>query len=245
MAQFTSIPAELRERAGKGAARATRRAGRVPAVIYGAKQAPTLISLEPRAVMKELHRGGWRSRLYELNLGTENTRALIRDVQFHPVSDQPEHVDFQRLAPGEQIRVAVQVIFENDTVSPGIKRGGVLNVVRHTVEVYADPETVPEAFHADLSELDINDNIRFSDLRGTEGTRPTIVERDFVVATVAPPTQQAEADAAEDAAAAVAASPTGGKPAVAAKGGAAKGAAPAAAKGSTPGPAVKAPQKKK
>jgi large subunit ribosomal protein L25 len=240
MAQFTSIPAELRERAGKGAARATRRAGKVPAVIYGAKQAPTLISLEPRAVIKELHRGGWRSRLYELGMGTDTVRALIRDVQFHPVTDQPEHVDFQRLAPGEQIRVAVLVVFENDATSPGIKRGGVLNVVRHTVEVYADPETVPEAFHADLGELDINDNIRFSDLRGTEGTRPTILERDFVIATVAPPTQQSEADAAEDAAAAAAAAPA--KAAVPAKGG--KAAAPAA-KGNVPGPAAKAPQKKK
>jgi large subunit ribosomal protein L25 len=224
MANFTSIPAELRERAGKGAARATRRAGKVPAVIYGAKQTPTLIALEPRAVIKELHRGGWRSRLYELDLGTDKARALIRDVQFHPVTDQPEHVDFQRLAPGEQIRVAVAVTFEGDTVSPGLKRGGVLNVVRHTVEVYADPETVPEHFVADLSALDINDNVRFSDLKGTEGTRPTIVDRDFVVATVASVTQNA-ADAAEDAAkaeaAAAAAAAKGGKggakPAAAAK----------------------------
>lgn len=224
MANFTTIPAELRERAGKGAARATRRAGKVPAVIYGAKQTPTLIALEPRAVIKELHRGGWRSRLYELDLGTDKARALIRDVQFHPVTDQPEHVDFQRLAPGELIRVAVAVVFEGEGVSPGLKRGGVLNVVRHTVEVYADPETVPEHFVADLSQLDINDNIRFSDLRGTDGTRPTIQERDFVVATVAAPTQTAEDIAEEKAkaeAAAAAAAAKGGKggakPAAAAK----------------------------
>ncbi|WP_459698064.1 50S ribosomal protein L25/general stress protein Ctc [Acidisoma sp. C75] len=224
MANFTSIPAELRERAGKGAARATRRAGKVPAVIYGAKQEPTLIALDPRSVLKELHRGGWRSRLYEIDLGADKPRALIRDVQFHPVSDQPEHVDFQRLAPGEQIRVAVAVVFENEATSPGLKRGGVLNVVRHTVEVYADPETVPEHFTADLGSLDINDTVRFSDLRGTEGTRPTITERDFVVATVAAPTQNA-ADAAEDAAKAEAAAAAaaakggkaGGKPAAAAK----------------------------
>jgi large subunit ribosomal protein L25 len=235
MANFTSIPAELRERAGKGAARATRRAGKGPAVIYGAKQTPTLIALEPRAVIKELHRGGWRSRLYELDLGPEKARALIRDVQFHPVTDQPEHVDFQRLAPGEQIRVAVAVSFEGDAVSPGLKRGGVLNVVRHTVEVYADPETVPEQFLADLSQLDINDNIRFSDLKGTEGTRPTITDRDFVVATVAAPTQNA-ADAAEEAAAAAAAAAAA--PAKGGKGGAKGGAAPAK-------PAAAAPAKKK
>ncbi|MCB8873816.1 50S ribosomal protein L25/general stress protein Ctc [Acidisoma silvae] len=222
MANFTSIPAELRERAGKGAARATRRAGKVPAVIYGAKQEPTLIALEPRAVIKELHRGGWRSRLYEVDLGTDKARALIRDVQFHPVTDQPEHVDFQRLAPGEMIRVAVAVSFEGDAVSPGLKRGGVLNVVRHTVEVYADPETVPEHFVADLTELDINDNVRYSDLKGTEGTRPTILDRDFVIASIAS-VQQNAADAAEDAAKAEAAAA-----AAAAKGG--KGAAKPAAK---------------
>jgi large subunit ribosomal protein L25 len=235
MANFTSISAELRERAGKGAARATRRAGKVPAVIYGAKQTPTLISLEPRAVIKELHRGGWRSRLYEVDLGTDKARALIRDVQFHPVTDQPEHVDFQRLAPGELIRVAVAVSFEGEAVSPGLKRGGVLNVVRHTVEVYADPETVPEHFVADLTELDINDNVRFSDLKGTEGTRPTITERDFVIATVASVTQNA-ADAAEEAA--IAAAQAAAAPA---KGGKAapKGAAPAKAAAAPAKPAAK------
>ncbi|MCB8879191.1 50S ribosomal protein L25/general stress protein Ctc [Acidisoma cellulosilytica] len=232
MANFTSISAELRERAGKGAARATRRAGKVPAVIYGAKQTPTLISLEPRAVIKELHRGGWRSRLYELDLGADKARALIRDVQFHPVTDQPEHVDFQRLAPGELIRVAVAVSFEGEAVSPGLKRGGVLNVVRHTVEVYADPETVPEHFVADLSTLDINDNVRFSDLKGTEGTRATILDRDFVIASVASVTQNA-ADAAEEAAAAAASAA-----AAAAKGGK-SGGKPAAK------PAAAAPAKKK
>jgi large subunit ribosomal protein L25 len=239
MANFTSISAELRERAGKGAARATRRAGKVPAVIYGAKQTPTLIALEPRTVVRELHRGGWRSRLYELKLGTDSTRALIRDVQFHPVTDQPEHVDFQRLAPGEQIRVAVAVVFEGEAASPGLKRGGVLNVVRHTVDVYADPETVPEQFSADLSGLDINDNVRFSDLRGTEGTRPIILDRDFVIATVASVTQNA-ADAAEEAA--IAAAQAANAPA--AKGGKAPAKAAAApAKGAAPAKAAAAPAK--
>jgi large subunit ribosomal protein L25 len=238
MANFTSIPAELRERAGKGAARATRRAGKVPAVIYGAKQTPTLVALDPRSVIKELHRGGWRSRLYELDLGADKPRALIRDIQFHPVTDQPEHVDFQRLAPGEQIRVAVAVVFEGEAVSPGLKRGGVLNVVRHSIEVYADPETVPEHFVADLSSLDINDNLRFSDLRGTEGTRSTIIDRDFVVATVAAPTQNA-ADAAEDAAKAEAAAAAA---AASAKGGKGGKAAPAKA---APAKAAPAPAKKK
>src|SRR5947209_5716781 len=101
MANVTTIEAEARERAGKGAARASRRAGKVPAVIYGAKQEPTICQLDPRDVMRELHRGGWRSRLFEIKVGDVPARALMREVQFHPVTDKPLHVDFQRLAPGE------------------------------------------------------------------------------------------------------------------------------------------------
>ena len=204
MANFELIEAESRSRAGKGVARATRRAGKVPAVVYGAKQEPSLIALDPRIVMRELKRGGWRSRLYEIQVDGQKTRALMRDVQFHPVTDQPEHVDFQRLAAGERVRVSVAVVFLNDTTSPGIKRGGVLNVVRHTVEVACDPDHIPEKFEADLGALDINDNVRWTDLKGTGDARPTILDRDFVIATVAPPTVSAEAQA-EDAAAAAAA----------------------------------------
>ena len=219
MANFVSIEAAARERAGKGAARATRRAGLVPAVIYGAKQAPSLISLDPKLVLRELQRGGWRSRLYELSVAGETTRALIRDVQFHPVTDRPEHVDFQRLAPGEPVRVAVAVRFSGELTSPGLKRGGVLNVVRHAVDVLADPDQVPEALEADLSPLDINDNLRWSDLHAPEGVRPVIGDRDFVIATVVAPTKSAEP-----------AAPEGAPPAAAGKGGGAKPAAKQAPK---------------
>ena len=216
MANFVTIEAEARERAGKGAARASRRAGKVPAVIYGAKQAATLIALDPRDVMRELVRGGWRSRVYQVNVDPtggdgEPARTLMREVQFHPVSDKPMHVDFQRLAPGERIRLGVSVQFRGDATSPGIKKGGVLNVVRHTVEVLADPDKVPEAFIADLAPLDINDNVRFSDLAGTEGCDPVITGRDFVIATVAAPTKSAEAAAEPGAAAAAPAPKSGGK----------------------------------
>ncbi len=202
MANFVEIEAEVRARAGKGAARATRRAGKVPAVIYGARQAPSLIALEPRVVLRELHRPGWQSRVYDIKADGASTRALIRDVQYHPVTDKPEHVDFQRLAPGERIRVSIPVHFENEGLSAGLKRGGVLNVVRHAVEVQADPENIPEQFVADLTGLDFNDNVRWHDLKGTEGIRPIIADRDFVVATVAPPVKVAE----------VAAEPSAGAP---------------------------------
>ncbi len=202
MANVVAIEAESRLRAGKGAARATRRAGKVPAVIYGGHQEPNLIALDPRVVIRELHRGGWQSRQYEINLGGQPIRALIRGVQFHPVTDAPEHVDFQRLISGESIRVTVPVHFEGEAVSPGLKRGGNLNVVRHAVEVFCDPDNIPDQFTADLSDKDFNDNIRWHDLKGTENARPASTQ-DFVVATVAPPTKQ-EAAAAEAAATGVA-----------------------------------------
>jgi len=238
MANFELIEAESRSRAGKGVARATRRAGKVPAVVYGAKQEPSLIALDPRIVMRELKRGGWRSRLYEIQVGGEKTRALMRDVQFHPVTDQPEHVDFQRLAAGERVRVSVAVVFLNDTTSPGLKRGGVLNVIRHAVEVYCDPDNIPEQFTTDLAGLDFNANVRWHDLKGIEGTQPVITGRDFVVATVAPPTKMAEVTA--ETPVAVAAAPVAA--AVAAPG-AAAARAPAAKAPAGKAPAGKAPAK--
>jgi large subunit ribosomal protein L25 len=176
----------------------------VPAVIYGGKQEPNLIALEPRAVLRELHRAGWQSRLYELNTGGEPVRALIRGVQFHPVTDTPLHVDFQRLVAGERVKVQVPVHFENDGISPGLKRGGVLNVVRHAVEVYCDSDNIPDQFIADLAPLDFNDNVRWHDLKGTENTK-AVIDRDFVIATVVPPTKVEEVAAAAVAAAAPAA----------------------------------------
>jgi large subunit ribosomal protein L25 len=220
VANFVTIEAEARAFAGKGAARATRRQGKVPAVIYGAKQPATLISLDPRLVMREVSRSGWRSRLYEVTVGGQTQRALIREVQFHPVSDKPEHVDFQRLAPGEKVRVAVSVLFANELLSPGLKRGGVLNVVRHAVECFCDPDSVPEHFTAELTGLEINANIRWSDLKGTEGIKAVIQDRDFVIASVAS-TKGMEAAAAEAPAAAAGKAPAKGKAAPA------KAAAPA------------------
>jgi large subunit ribosomal protein L25 len=228
MANFVTIEAEARERAGKGAARASRRAGMVPAIIYGAKQTPTLIQLDPRVIVRELTRGGWKSRLYEINVAGTPSRALMREVQFHPVSDKAIHVDFQRLAAGERIRVSVTVQFQNEATSPGLKRGGVLNVVRHAVEVLADPDSVPDFFQADLAALDINDNVRFGDLQGTEGVTPTITGRDFVIATVAAPTKGAEPVADPNAPAAAAAPARGTKAPGKAAAPAAKAAAPAA-----------------
>ena len=188
MVQTVRIEAAARERAGKGAARATRRGGMVPAVIYGAKQEATLIALDPRVVMKELTKGAWQSQLYEVAVADGPTeRTIMREVQFHPVTDRPLHVDFQRLAPGARIRVRVAVSFLNEDTAPGLKAGGVLNVVRREVEVLAEPDAVPERFEIDLAEAKIGDSLRWSAVKEKFGTRPVITGRDFVVATIAPP----------------------------------------------------------
>ncbi|BCI66792.1 50S ribosomal protein L25/general stress protein Ctc [Acetobacter aceti NRIC 0242] len=195
------LEASTRAKAGKGAARATRRAGLVPAVVYGAKAEASLIALDPRVIMRELHKPGWRSHVYEIKAGDLSERALMRDIQFHPVSDAPIHVDFQRLAPGQKVHVEIVVKIEGEDNSPGISRGGVLNVVRHTIEVTADPSNIPEFFTVDVSALDINDNVRWDDLKGTEGVTPVLQIPNFVVATIAAPSVDVEQDEAEAASA--------------------------------------------
>lgn len=189
MVQTVRIEAVAREHAGKGAARATRRSGLVPGVVYGAKQEATLVSLDPRDVMKELTKGGWQSHLYEVAVKDGPTeRTIMRDVQFDPVTDRPIHVDFQRVAPGARIRVRVPVTFVHEDTSPGIKAGGVLNVVRREVEVMAEIDKVPDSFQIDLATAKVGESLRWSAIKDNFGARPVIVGRDFVVATVAAPT---------------------------------------------------------
>jgi large subunit ribosomal protein L25 len=235
MVEVVTIEAEARGRAGKGAARATRREGKIPGVVYGAKQAPALIAVDPKTILRELHRGSWRSRLYDVKVGQAAERALLRDVQFHPVSDRPEHVDFQRLAAGQEIRVAVAVEFINEALSPGLKRGAMLNVVRHEIEVYCTPETVPEKFTIDLGTLDIGDSVHWSAIDAPAGIRPVIADRDFTIASVAAPTKMLDVPAAD-----APATPAGAVPS--AKGGDKPAAAPAA--GGKAAPAKAAPAKK-
>ena len=187
VSKITSIEASARAKAGKGAARATRREGLVPAVVYGGNQEPTLIALDPRVVIKGLQTSGWRSRVYEITVGGKVERALIRDVQLHPVKDTPVHVDFMRLAAGSRVHVEVSVHFVGEEKSPGIKRGGVLNVVRHTVDVEVEADRIPEFFTVDLGELDINDNVRWENVKGTEGATPISHEANFVIASIAAP----------------------------------------------------------
>jgi len=201
MVDITPIAAELRSRAGKGAARATRREGRVPAVIYGNKLDPVMISLDPIQLRKELSSGSFFTRIYEVSAGDATERVLPRDVQFHPVSDAPLHVDFMRFSRKTKFDVEVVVVFENEEECPGLRRGGVLNVVRHSVELRCSPDNIPEQLSIDLAGLDIGDGVHISNVNLPEGVEPTITDRDFTIATIAAPTvvQDEDAEAAAEA----------------------------------------------
>jgi large subunit ribosomal protein L25 len=205
MADILTLTAEVRDRAGKGAARAVRRNGLIPAVIYGNKQDPLMITLEPRQLQKELQKPGFFTHLYDLSINGGAHRVLPRDVQVDPVNDRPLHIDFLRVSADSTIHVQVPVQFINHAASPGLKRGGVLNVVRHEVEMICRADSIPDHLTVDLTGLDIGTSIHISMIPIPEGARPAISDRDFTVATVAAPTVETTpeptAEAAEGAAA--------------------------------------------
>ncbi len=200
MTEAANLAADARDRVGKGAARALRRAGRVPAVIYGDKQDPLAISVDRHDLDLELHQPGFFRRLYDISLNGGKHRVLPRDVQLHPVSDVPLHVDFLRIGAGARINVAVIVVFANEEESPGLKRGGVLNIVRREIELLCPATAIPEALHVDLTGLEIGDSVHISDIALPPDCTPTIADRDFTVATVAAPTVITEEEEAAEAA---------------------------------------------
>jgi len=201
MNQSIEMNAEVRERRGKGAARAVRRTGRVPGVIYGGKQEPRLVSVDPRDIRKGLEAGIFFSTVYNLKIGGETERVIPRDVQMHPIKVMPEHVDFMRVSADTKITVDVPVHFLNEEECPGLKRGGVLNIVRHEVEVYCGVDDIPHGFDLDLTGLDIGDSIHASALALPANVELTITDRDFTIATIAAPTVVSEEETAAEAAA--------------------------------------------
>lgn len=203
MAKNEVLMAEVRERAGKGASRATRRQGRIPAVIYGGKEEPTLVSLEKAEFMKAYNTGNLLRTLYDVQIGKAKTMVIPRDVQVHPVSDTPLHVDLLRLGEGAMINLDIEVKYINEEESPGLTKGGALNIVRHTVELRVPATKIPEALEADLTGLEIGDSIHISAIALPEGCTPTITDRDFTVATIAAPTMSIEEEEAAAAAAGV------------------------------------------
>lgn len=237
MSGLTPLKATARPRAGKGAARQARREGQVPAVIYGDNKPAETISIESNTLWKQVLKGHLTSTAFNLDVDGKNHIVLARDLQLDPVKDFPLHVDFQRVGKDGIIRVAIPVRFVNEALSPGLKRGGVLNIVRHEVEFYAHYDRIPQFIEANLEGLEIGRSVHISAITLPDGLTPVIKNRDFTIATVAGALKQEEettttvAAATPDAAAAAAGdakAPAGGKAAPAA---AAGKAAPAAAGG--------------
>jgi len=198
MADIKQMSAEARPNAGKGAARAVRRMGRVPAVIYGDSKAPVTISLDRNELDKLVNTGTFLSTLFELEVDGAKTRVLPRDLQLDPVRDFPLHVDFLRLGKGAKIAVEIQCNFINEEECPGLKQGGVLNVVRYTLELICPATDIPEAIDIDLEGLELGDGVHISAVTLPDGVVPTITDRDFTIATIASPAGLTAADEDEE-----------------------------------------------
>jgi large subunit ribosomal protein L25 len=187
MSDQLTLPAEARERAGKGASRALRREGRVPAVIYGEKKEPLSVHVEEKLLIKMMSNGHFMNSVVMVEVGGKPNRTLPKDVQFHPVTSRPIHVDFVRIGEHAQVNVNVPVRFVDEEASPGLKRGGVLNVVRHELELVCDAAKIPGEIIVSLEGLEIGDAIHISSVTLPEGSRSAIDDRDFTVATVVAP----------------------------------------------------------
>jgi large subunit ribosomal protein L25 len=187
MSDQLTLSAETRDRAGKGASRELRRQNRVPAVIYGNKQEPELIHVEEKALVKLLMTGHFSNSVVEIELGGKKQITIPKDVAFHPVSDRPTHVDFLRIVKGAKVDVEVPVMFINEGASPGLKRGGVLNIVRHELELICENDKIPDDIQIDVAGFDIGDSIHISNVKLPKGSESKITDRDFTIATIVAP----------------------------------------------------------
>jgi large subunit ribosomal protein L25 len=207
MSEQLTLSAETRERAGKGASRILRREGRVPAVVYGNNEEPLSIHLEEKLLVKALSTGHFMNSVVMIDAGGATTRTLPKDVQFHPVTDRPLHVDFLRISEHAKVTVAVPINFTDEDKSKGLKRGGVLNAVRHELELTCDAAEIPEEVEISLAGLDIGDSLHISAVTLPKGTESAITDRDFTIATIVAPSglkmdaEDAAAEAAAEAAA--------------------------------------------
>jgi large subunit ribosomal protein L25 len=197
MSDALTLPAEARERAGKGASRVLRREGRVPAVIYGGKEEPTPIHVEAKELVRQLGTGHFMNSIVMIDVGGKSVRTLPKDVAFDPVTDRPIHVDFLRLAKDAKIHVAVPVLFVNEEASPGLKKGGVLNVVRHELELVCDSDKIPDDIQIDVTGKDVGDSIHISEVTLPAGSESAITDRDFTIATLVAPSALKKAEGHE------------------------------------------------
>ncbi|MFD2204274.1 50S ribosomal protein L25/general stress protein Ctc [Kiloniella antarctica] len=187
MSDITKVSGTARDRAGKGPARAARRAGLVPAVIYGAKKDPVMINLDPRPIMKQYASGHFGTVLWEIEIDGKKERTLPRDIQLHPVTDMVEHVDFLRVSAKTTVNVMIPVVFINEEECPGLKQGGVLNVVRHDIELTSRADSIPESIIVDMATVELGESVHISSVTLPDGAVPVINDRDFTIATIAVP----------------------------------------------------------
>ncbi|NCP13290.1 MAG: 50S ribosomal protein L25/general stress protein Ctc [Sphingomonadales bacterium] len=187
MSDALNLPAESRERAGKGASRALRRDGRTPAVIYGGKEEPTMIHLEQKELVKLLNTGHFMNSIVNIEIGGKTVRTLPKDVAFNPVTDRPIHVDFLRMTGDSMVQVQVPVVFINEDASPGLKKGGVLNVVRHELDLVCPNASIPDDIQVDVTGKDVGDSIHISEVALPKGVTSAITDRDFTIATLVAP----------------------------------------------------------
>ena len=202
MSDQLTLSAEARDRAGKGASRALRREGRVPAVIYGMNEEPLSIHVEEKLLGKLLGTGHFFNSVVMVEVNGKAVRTLPKDVAFHPVTDRPLHADFLRVSKHASVTVAVPVRFENEDASPGLKKGGVLNIVRHDVELIVDASEIPDDVVVDLSGFEVGDSIHISAVKLPKGAKPAIEDRDFTIATIVAPSALKSAGAESEEAAA-------------------------------------------
>lgn len=204
MSTNITFNAESRERIGKGGAREARRRGMVPAVVYGGSGKPAAVNLKRNEVIRAINTGHFKSATATLIVDGKPQMVIPQDIQFHPVTDLPMHIDLMRVSARQRIKVEVPVHFLNEETCRGIKRGGSLNVVRHAVELEVPAGHIPEYLEADLAALDIGDNVKISNIKLPEDATPTITDRDFTIATIAGRggSSSAEADIGDDTAAA-------------------------------------------
>ncbi|MDQ0321227.1 large subunit ribosomal protein L25 [Pararhizobium capsulatum DSM 1112] len=192
------LKAETRERVGKGSSRELRRNGLIPAVIYGDKQTPISIALSTKEVTQKIHAGGFMTTVATIDVNGEKIRVLPKDYQLDPVRDFTMHVDFLRVSADSQVTVEVPVHFINEEKSPGIKTGGVLNIVRHEVELHVSADDIPEFITVDLTGLKVGDGVHISHVKLPKGATPVIADRDFTIATIVAPAAGLSAEATEE-----------------------------------------------
>jgi large subunit ribosomal protein L25 len=187
MSDTLTLPAETRDRAGKGASRVLRRSGRVPAVVYGGNEEPLIVHVEEKLLVRQLGTGHFFNSIVEIEVGGNTLRTLPKDVAFHPVNDRPLHVDFLRLSKNSKVHVNVPVVFINEDKSPGLKKGAVLNIVHHDLDLICEADKIPDEISIDVTGLEIGDSIHIDNISLPAGTENGSHERDLTIATIVAP----------------------------------------------------------